>query len=105
VRFREHAIERFAERRHMSLLAAELESRRSYRMGRMCTRREAMGRIAGGIARGRRYDHAYRTDGTGPGVWILAQSYTGAWWAVTYLHPGDDFEQAEREVAVAAAGL
>lgn len=99
MRIGDHALFRFAQRRQMSLQAALQEAPRSYRLGRMCTRREAMRRICGGIAKARQFDLAFRTDGTGPGVWLLAQRLThphaaqSQWRVVTYLHPGDDWER------------
>lgn len=75
--FTRHAFRRFQARREELALGppgaeeARREARQSYLLGQLITREEAMERVRGPIRpHFNRFDYIYRTDGTGPGVWI-----------------------------------
>lgn len=56
-------------------------------LGQLITREEAQARIGGAIRpHFNRHDYIYRTDGTGPGVWIARLSHRSEV-VLTYLAP------------------
>lgn len=112
MRFSEHALARFAERRERYGLPGDPPAAYlSYRSGQPVTRKEASRRIRGHIRppqpRLGQHDATYRTDGTGPGIWVLGAVIRGpktAWRVLTYLAPGDSGDEVAAAVEAAAEG-
>lgn len=95
MQFTRHAYRRFEARRAELALGppgsnvARQGARESYLLGQLITREEAMERVRGPIRpHFNGYDYIYRTDGTGPGIWIARLSRSGRCEIVlTYLAP------------------
>ena len=108
MKFEDHALYRFRERRPDLFIMAdspgeiEEQAHLSYRTGYLITRREAMERVDGPI-RASTSDVFFRADGTGPGVWIACRTSRGREVALTYIAPHYSVE--EREIDLAVQGL
>ncbi len=69
----------------LSRIQVELAARESFERSQFISFEEARARIGGRLAK-RDWNQYFRTDGTGPGIWVTCWS-KGEEVVLTYLHP------------------